>query len=79
MPLEEIKQRYLELQLQDAQNERQALLDTLKTDIQDRARAGSTMISALGVQDWAGRTVALAPVVVSASCCWVSSCSRSGS
>lgn len=63
--LEEIKQRYTELQVQDAQAERQAMLDALRAEIEDRKSARGTMVSAAGMQDWAGRTVALGPPVVS--------------
>src|SRR3954452_5925848 len=46
--LEEIRAQYHSLQIQDAQAERQALLETLRAEIGDRARAGGTMTAALG-------------------------------
>ena len=65
--LEEIKQNYVRLQLQDAQDERRSLLETLQAEIVDRARASTAMVSALRSHDWAGRLVAIAPAIVSAA------------
>lgn len=63
--LKGIKQRCVEPQAQEAQAERQALLDTVRAEMGDRARARGAMVSAVGIRDWAGRTVALGPPVVS--------------
>lgn len=64
--LERIKQRYVELQVQDAEAERQAMLATLRTEVEDRGGARRTMLGALGSPGWSGRVVALTPAIVSA-------------
>ncbi len=64
--LEEIKQRYVELQIADAKSEREAMIETLKQEVLDRQRASSTMLEALRQQDWAARLVGLTPMIVSA-------------
>lgn len=64
--LEEIKQRYVELQIADAKSEREAMIETLKQEVIDRQRASSTMLEALRQQDWAARLVGLTPMIVSA-------------
>ena len=63
--LERIKQRYVELQVQDAEAERQAMLATLRTEVEDRSSARNTMLGALGSEGWAGRVVALSPAILS--------------
>jgi hypothetical protein len=64
--LEEIRERYLALQLQDAEAERQALLARLRSEIEDRARASGTMVAALDAPGWPAGVVALTPVLLSA-------------
>lgn len=64
--LERIKQRYVELQVQDAEAERQAMLATLRAEVEDRGSARNAMLGALGSPGWAGRVVALTPAIVSA-------------
>ncbi|MCB4821734.1 glycoside hydrolase family 108 protein [Roseicella aerolata] len=64
--LEEIRERYLALQFQDAEAERQALLARLRSEIEDRARASGTMVAALDAPGWPAGVVALTPVLLSA-------------
>ena len=63
--LEGIRREFLDLQLRDRQAERQALVDTLRAEMDDRKRAGEAMLGALGAEGWTARTVALGPAVVS--------------
>jgi hypothetical protein len=63
--LEAIRREFLDLQLKDRQAERQALVDTLRTELDDRKRASEAMLGALGAEGWTARTVALGPAVVS--------------
>lgn len=63
--LEEIRERYLTLQIQDAEAERQAMITTLRAEIDDRARAAQTMTAALGGAGWSSGLVAVTPVVLS--------------
>lgn len=64
--LEEIKQRYVELQIADAKSEREAMIEALKQEVLDRQRASSTMLEALKLQDWTGKLVGLTPMIISA-------------
>lgn len=63
--LEAIRQDYLDRQRQERQAERQALVDTLRAELEDRRRAGTAMLGALGAEGWAARCVALGPAAVS--------------
>ncbi|WP_431268574.1 glycoside hydrolase family 108 protein [Dankookia sp. P2] len=63
--LETIRQEFLALQQQDRQAERQALVETLRAELDDRRRASEAMLGALGPAGWAARTVALGPAAVS--------------
>ena len=63
--LEEIKREFLQLQLQDRQAERQAVVETRRIELDDRRRASEAMVGALGAEGWTARTVALGPAVVS--------------
>ena len=65
--LQEIKQEYVRLQVADAQDERRALLETLRAEVVDRDRASGAMVAALRVRGWAGNLVALVPAIVSAA------------
>jgi Glycosyl hydrolase 108/Predicted Peptidoglycan domain len=64
--LAEIEQRYVELQMQDAKDEREKLLETLRTEVEDRKSARGAMTTALDKRDWAARVVALIPAAISA-------------
>jgi hypothetical protein len=64
--LAEIEQRYVELQMQDAKDEREKLLETLRTEVEDRKSARGAMTTALDRRDWAARVVALIPAAISA-------------
>lgn len=64
--LEEIKQHFVELQFQDAKDERASLLEALKAEIAERDNARGSMLSAVSAQGWAAKTVAMGPPVVSA-------------
>jgi hypothetical protein len=64
--LEEIRVQYQALQVQDAASERQSLLETLRTEAADRARAGSAMSAALLAPGVSASIVAATPAAVSA-------------
>jgi hypothetical protein len=63
--LEEIKRDFLQLQLQDRQAERQAVLEARRVELDDRRRASGAMVAALGAEGWTARAVALGPTAVS--------------
>lgn len=64
--LEEIRVQYQALQVQDAASERQSLLETLRAEAADRARAGSTLSAALLAPGVSASIVAATPAAVSA-------------
>ncbi|RAI58530.1 glycoside hydrolase family 108 protein [Roseicella frigidaeris] len=64
--LEEIRIQYQALQVEDAASERQALLETLRVEAADRARAGANLSAALLAPGVSASIAAATPAAVSA-------------